>query len=333
MAENTGITWCRSTRNFWSGCTKVGPGCDGCYAEAFQRWVRGKDEASGEATNWGPGRARVPHIEGAIKDLRKWNRKGGEEKAAGLLWQGRPGYWPVFLNSQSDTFDNEVPHAWRLQVWGAIEECTNLTFFLVTKRVGNVASMVPAKWLTEGFPPHVRLIITVVNQAEADRDIPKLLALPCKNGISYEPAIEAVDFSEWMFPVIPCESCPCPDPRASDEGLADCCREPDLGDSRLHWIIIGGESDQSSHVTRPFDVEWGMELVASCKASKTPVFVKQLGSHVLWNGMASFPEQHWPDGTLKNDNGNGRFRIMLREKSGANLAEWPEDLRVQEFPA
>jgi hypothetical protein len=61
---------------------------------------------------------------------------------------------------------------------------------LVTKRIGNVPKMVPTHWLERGFPPNVRLIITVVNQAEADRDIPKLLALPCKNGISYEPALE-----------------------------------------------------------------------------------------------------------------------------------------------
>jgi hypothetical protein len=51
----------------------------------------------------------------------------------------------------------------------------NLTLFLVTKRVGNVAKMVPAHWMRDGFPDHVRLLVTVVNQeAEAERDIPKL---------------------------------------------------------------------------------------------------------------------------------------------------------------
>lgn len=47
-------------------------------------------------------------------------------------------------------------------------------------------------WGQGVWPANVRLMITVVNQEEADRDIPKLLALPCKNGISYEPALGPV---------------------------------------------------------------------------------------------------------------------------------------------
>lgn len=40
MAETTGISWTDSTFNPWIGCTKVGPGCDNCYAEALmdKRW-------------------------------------------------------------------------------------------------------------------------------------------------------------------------------------------------------------------------------------------------------------------------------------------------------
>lgn len=40
MAEKTGIAWTDSTFNPWIGCTKVGPGCDNCYAEALmdRRW-------------------------------------------------------------------------------------------------------------------------------------------------------------------------------------------------------------------------------------------------------------------------------------------------------
>ena len=35
MSEQTKIAWCDSTVNFWSGCTKVSPGCAHCYAEAL----------------------------------------------------------------------------------------------------------------------------------------------------------------------------------------------------------------------------------------------------------------------------------------------------------
>ncbi|WP_207078508.1 DUF5131 family protein [Novosphingobium sp. KA1] len=32
MAENSAIEWTHHTFNPWIGCTKVGPGCDNCYA-------------------------------------------------------------------------------------------------------------------------------------------------------------------------------------------------------------------------------------------------------------------------------------------------------------
>lgn len=50
MAENTKIEWCDHTFNPWEGCTKVGPGCDNCYAE-----TRNARFAGGLAPNWGPG--------------------------------------------------------------------------------------------------------------------------------------------------------------------------------------------------------------------------------------------------------------------------------------
>lgn len=34
MSANTKIEWADHTFNPWIGCTKVGPGCDHCYAEA-----------------------------------------------------------------------------------------------------------------------------------------------------------------------------------------------------------------------------------------------------------------------------------------------------------
>jgi len=37
MAEKTEIAWTDSTFNPWWGCSRVGPGCDHCYAEALDR--------------------------------------------------------------------------------------------------------------------------------------------------------------------------------------------------------------------------------------------------------------------------------------------------------
>lgn len=42
MAETSAIGWTDSTVNFWWGCTKVGPGCDFCYAETWAKRTGGE---------------------------------------------------------------------------------------------------------------------------------------------------------------------------------------------------------------------------------------------------------------------------------------------------
>ena len=46
----------------------------------------------------------------------------------------------------------------------------------------------------------------------------------------------------------------------------------------------------------------------------------------------SGPGEHWPDGTIRVDSGEGDFRIELVDKKGGNMEEWPPDLRVREMP-
>jgi protein gp37 len=186
-----------------------------------------------------------------------------------------------------------------------IEEVTNLTLFLVTKRIGNVAKMVPERWMREGFPAHVHLIITVVNKEEAERDIPKLLALPCRNGVSYEPAIGAVDWEPWLGP---CEVA---------GGIEDGFRTWNA--RGIEWLIVGGESDQAGHKTRPFDLKWAQTAIAQCRAAGVAVFIKQIGSTPI---------------SRQGGVGIGKFNVgwPIKDRAGADPAEWPEDLRVQEFP-
>ncbi|MGE0358622.1 MAG: DUF5131 family protein [Burkholderiales bacterium] len=187
MSERTGIAWTDHTRNFWTGCTKVGPGCSGCYAESFNRWTRGRNEATGEATNWGAGAPRIPHLDGAARDLRRWNAKAAKE--------GRRRR--VFINSMSDFFDNEVPPEWRGFAWRVIRECTCLDIQMLTKRAGNILGMLPADW-GDGWP-HVWLGSTVINQEEADRDIPKLLSAPAAvRFLSIEPMLGPIDLTRWL---------------------------------------------------------------------------------------------------------------------------------------
>jgi protein gp37 len=299
MGATTGISWTRSTRNFWSGCTKVGPGCDGCYAEASSRRMRGVNEATGQAVNWGPGAARIPHLEGADRDVRKWNElarleRGGHPKArarpGGVFTEGwpRPGFWPVFINSYSDFADNEVPQDWRRLMFTTIEECPDLHFQLVTKRVGNVEGMLEGRWSQGRMPKNVWLIVTAVTQEELDRDGAKLLELTERLsfpviGLSIEPQLGPVSVRDFL---------------AKANEIEQTC-----------WVICGGESSQPGHPARPFDLLWARTLQKECALEAQPFFFKQMGSRVVAGGV----------------------EVPTMGK-GDDPARWPYELRVQEFP-
>ena len=175
MAEQTGISWTDSTFNPWIGCTKVGPGCDHCYAEAdFDlrkhrvRWGSGNPRSRTSAANW--------------QNPRRWER----DHAAFFAEHGRKRR--VFCASLADVFDNEAPAEWRADLLALIRETPHLHWLLLTKRIGNVRGMVQ-----EGLPENVWLGATMVNRAEFLRDLSKLRAVPASvRFISAEPLLEDV---------------------------------------------------------------------------------------------------------------------------------------------
>lgn len=333
MSDISKISCTRSTFNPWIGCTKVGPGCDHCYAEALDARYK-----FGGAKHWGTGVPR--HLTAAANWAKPfaWNKMAAWEREHQTLaashagtWS-QPGFWPVFCASLADVFDNEAAQEWRERLWQTIDDTPYLEWLLVTKRIGNVPGMVPPWWLAEGFPSNVRLLITVVDQAEADRDIPKLLALPCRNGVSYEPALGLVHWARFLG----CSH----QEIAGDIVCLDCGYVREF-DRRIDWLIIGGESSQGKNKARPFNVDWARSAIEQCRAADVPVFMKQIGSRPT-NWCCSIPQGDDPESDYAKDFcdiyeasegpqcANG---CMFNSTSaGTAMAEWPEALRVQEWP-
>lgn len=282
MAETTRIAWCDSTFNSWIGCTRVGPGCDNCYAEqqdSRKRW--------GGTTHWGVGKPRHRTSESYWRQPLAWNRKAAAS--------GKP--WRVFCASLADVFDNEVPPDWRTDLWTLIAATPALTWLLLTKRISNVDYPMPS---------NVWLGATMVNQEEYERDWPKLRARSAtKRFISYEPAIGPINF--YFQQLVRAES-----------------RLPD-------WVIIGGESGPRA---RPFDVEWARSTMEQCKAAGVACFLKQFGSCPVSqsDGIApSYLSVHGDEIFLNRGDRSMDWR-RLKHPAGADPSEWPEDLRVREWP-
>ena len=171
MAELTNKEWCDSTWNPWTGCTKISPGCQNCYAESLSKRY-GKDV-------WGKGKERSRTSKDYWLNPIKWDRKAAK---TGIRSK-------VFCASMADVFDPEVPDQWRLDLAQLIDATQHLDWLLLTKRPENVAIM-----YENALPEHVWLGTSVEDQERADIRIPSLLKVPATLGfLSVEPLLEAVD--------------------------------------------------------------------------------------------------------------------------------------------
>jgi len=251
MSDTTGITWADSTFNPWMGCTKVSPGCDHCYAE--------RDTARFKQVEWGPGAPRKRTSEGNWKKPMQWERE--HEKFFAEHGHRRR----VFCASLADVFDNEVDPQWRMDLFSLIAQTPNLDWLILTKRIGNVIPMCSGDGLMfDMIRERVWLGISVVNQAEADRDIPKLLAVPAAiRWLSMEPLLGPVHIGMYLS-------------RTNMPGfnIMPGFRDPLPG---IDWVVIGGESGKDA---RPMHPDWARNLRDQCQAAAVPFFFKQWGEWV-----------------------------------------------------
>jgi protein gp37 len=307
------IQWTDHTFNPWVGCTKVSPGCDHCYAEAMMDTRMGK-------VRWGAGQPRQRTTPAYWRQPLRWNEKA---KAAGERHR-------VFCASLADVFDNEVDPAWRGDLFDLIYRTPDLDWLLLTKRIGNAAAMIEEArvsrvYLPRWWPwPNVWIGATVVNQEEADRDIPKLLAVPAAvRFLSIEPILGPISLAG-----IPVRS----------DVIVHGATEP--ATCHLDWAIVGGESGPKA---RPTQIGWIRDIVAECKTAGVPVFVKQLGAQPRgWcSAIARMEPEYQPlydrdDYCDIYEAHEGRCDgkcLLLEHPKGGDPDEWPDDLRVREFPA
>ena len=259
---NSKIEWTNSTWNPVTGCTKVSPGCDHCYAETLTERFHGK--GSFAEVKLHPDRLDSP-----------------------LRWR-KPRH--VFVNSMSDLFHKDVPDEFIARVWAVMAATPQHQYQILTKRHGRmrsllsdaafhgeVAGMTSALAIQGVLPgtgfagrtvlPNVWGGVSVEDQKHAELRIPALVdTLLAVRFLSCEPLIAPVDLSvvrmrSGTLPIAPLES-------HYDQNTG-------LGDRPISWVIVGGESGPGA---RWCDPEWIRRIVDDCQRAGVSVFVKQLGS-------------------------------------------------------
>jgi protein gp37 len=233
VSDRSAIEWTRgedgspgATWNPTRGCSRVSPGCEGCYAERLAGRFAG------------PG---MP-FEGLVRRTAQGARWTGavrllpDQLSLPLRWR-RPR--TIFVDSVSDLFHEKVPDAFIAAVFGIAAAAPWHRFILLTKRSerlprwfawldaqrgawsGPGSETMECDWrvhavahaafeatgydgeigpLPEAWPlPNVWLGVSVEDQRAADERIPALLATPAAvRFLSCEPLLGAVDLSKWF---------------------------------------------------------------------------------------------------------------------------------------
>lgn len=292
MGAQTEIAWCDSTFNPWIGCTKISPGCDHCYAERDMDTRR-------HVAKWGAGNPRKRTTAQYWQQPLHWNVQRfvecGNCGARGVSMSkvedicdaccspdAQLANRRVFCASLADVFDHEVDVNWRDDLFALIAATPRLDWLLLTKRIGNVQRMLPTSWGGEGWP-NVWIGATIVNQAEADRDIPKLLDVRARvKFVSVEPMLGPI--SLWRH-----------------------LRSFPNDANGIDWVIAGGESGPQA---RPMHPEWPRSLAAQCHEFGTPFLFKQWGEFLpggIEDAGTWAPDwEHCPSPPLE-----GRVRVVV----------------------
>jgi len=118
VSDRSAIEWTEATWNPVTGCTKVSPGCDRCYAETFAERFRGV--------------ADHPYEQGFDLTLRP------ERIHQPIAWR-RPRV--IFVNSMSDLFHEDVPTSHIESVFATMRVADHHVYQVLTKRPGRMASV------------------------------------------------------------------------------------------------------------------------------------------------------------------------------------------------
>lgn len=291
-----GKTW-----NPTRGCVEISPGCARCYAKTFaERW-RG---VPGHAYEQGFDPRLVPE-------------KLGEP----LTWK-KP--TTVFVNSMSDLWLAGFPFEYVAAVFGVMAACPGHTFITLTKRAERLLEWFERATLDTCFS-------AAANELAAQGDgicFPDTLtravgrAWPLSNvwvGTSVE------NRKHGLPRIAELRQVPAAVRVLSIEPLLEDLGELDL--TGIGWVLVGGESGGKARLC---ELAWIRNVVNQCREQNVPVFVKQVGA------MAALDVQ--PTGDFRTaKNGRRQLQLMVtrlptKNRKGGDPDEWPEDLRIREWP-
>lgn len=259
MGDKSGIEWTDATWNPTTGCDRVSPGCDNCYAltQAARLKAMGSPayQNDGDPRTSGPGFKLTLHPDRLDQPLR-WKRPRR-----------------IFVNSMSDLFHPDVPDDFIADVWGVMEYADQHIFQVLTKRPQKMAALLndPDWWESvigpndDGDPyvpppmPNIWLGTSIENDSYTFR-AKYLRATPA--------AIRFLSCEPLLGPL------------------------PSLNLDGIDWVIVGGESGPTH---RPIEADWVREIRDRCVEAGVAFFFKQWGGRTPKAGGRELDGRTWDE--------------------------------------
>lgn len=200
----------------------------------------------------------------------------------------------IFTSSLTDVFIEDID-GYRGEMWDIIRRCPQHTFQILTKRPERIVENLPMFW--NDIKHHVWLGTSVGSQAGESRalELVKLRPIADTLFLSLEPLHGPLNF-RWAYW------------NTNSKNQALTTNQHELL-KNMDWVIVGGESGNESgkYRYRPCKIAWIQTLIDHCKEAGTPIFVKQLGTHLA-------------------------KELKLSDRHGGDMSEWPSELQIRQFP-
>jgi protein gp37 len=288
-------------------CSKVSSGCAHCYAEKINKPFGTGLDYTAQNDSKVEFKLSEKECEAIRKLAIRCNKAGIRQN--------------VFLGDMLDIFHKDISDDILNELFsGTLEICTSLTFQLLTKRIERAREYLNWRWGEGRIPSrHIQIGTSIEDQPTADRRVPELLKTrAAMRFLSVEPLLAPVNLYNYLDR---------PGPHDASQSIS--------------WCIVGGESGNGA---RPVDISWIRSIVGQCRVAGVPCFVKQLGAKPAVNYYdTGFREEYeaqgwdWPD-PIDWDMRNGQpplgslVHIKFKNKKGGDISEFPDDLRVRQFP-
>jgi protein gp37 len=260
---STAIEWTEETWNPTTGCDRISPGCDNCYALTLAKRLKGmgsaKYQTDGDPRTSGPGFGVAQHPATLTEPLR-WKTPR-----------------TVFVNSMSDLFHARVPREFVAQVFAVMAATPRHTYQVLTKRPERMARIVnDLAWRSS-----VYLHESTLDLNGPSRELP---SWPLAN-VWLGTSIESDDYTRRADAL-----------RDTTADVRFISAEPLLGPlpsldlTGIDWLIAGGESGPNA---RPVDPAWIRDLRDRCVGSGVAFFFKQWGGRTPKSGGRVLDGQIW----------------------------------------